>query len=156
MTSRNRSRKESPGARFRPLFWGFVFNLAPRGLENRHPECRFRPLFWGFVFNFRREVAILRATGNVFVPSSGDLFLICRFPQDISPQRLFRVFVPSSGDLFLMRSPTTGTTTSRTCFRPLFWGFVFNGRAVAAAWQSAADVFVPSSGDLFLMLEETF
>ena len=62
---------------------------------------------------------------NVFVPSSGDLFLI-RAVLDELYERGRKVFVPSSGDLFLMKQRATWKQITLARFRPLFWGFVFN------------------------------
>ena len=40
---------------------------------------RFRPLFWGFVFNARDKWGEWTLDiGDVFVPSSGDLFLMSK------------------------------------------------------------------------------
>ena len=88
----------------------------------------FRPLFWGFVFNWFDDVEdFLKALARVFVPSSGDLFLI--------------EWGAALNHDWLQKS-----------FRPLFWGFVFNSGGI---WMNQierqARVFVPSSGDLFLI-----
>ena len=37
--------------RFRPLFWGFVFNWVNAFDTEAEALEGFRPLFWGFVFN---------------------------------------------------------------------------------------------------------
>ena len=61
----------------------------------------------------------------VFVPSSGDLFLIGQ--KTAKRQKTAPVFVPSSGDLFLMSEFDVAFNRYWLRFRPLFWGFVFNG-----------------------------
>ena len=128
---------------FRPLFWGFVFNDIVGILEYEGWLDGFRPLFWGFVFNMHAVIDSLIQFELVFVPSSGDLFLI------IINYMFFHfcfllVFVPSSGDLFLIRSRgLKNVSISLTCFRPLFWGFVFNCRDVNEDWPMTWDGFRP-------------
>ena len=90
---------------FRPLFWGFVFNVNHDGRRDalRRAES-FRPLFWGFVFNaVNIDIYCAFCDASVFVPSSGDLFLMTS--KDVSEMLILkiRVFVPSSGDLFLIK-----------------------------------------------------
>ena len=89
---------------------------------------------------------------HVFVPSSGDLFLIRTGTLCILPARSV-VFVPSSGDLFLMQAVNIDIYHAFCAsFRPLFWGFVFNNLFFwSQSRLSATSVFVPSSGDLFLI-----
>ena len=89
-------------------------------------EARFRPLFWGFVFNDDKYISDDIADIIVFVPSSGDLFLI--YHRDDVMAWFCRVFVPSSGDLFLI---LVLLNSSKRRMRE--------------------NVFVPSSGDLFLI-----
>ena len=115
---------------FRPLFWGFVFNKNFRPGDAVFSYCGFRPLFWGFVFNDIVEMLEYKGwLDEVFVPSSGDLFLIGNWYDDVED---------------FLRS-----------FRPLFWGFVFNWyQCHYILCPGAAGVFVPSSGDLFLMARD--
>ena len=65
----------------------------------------------------------------VFVPSSGDLFLM-KNATELNGSKLRLVFVPSSGDLFLIEMALRyDDMFQEEGFRPLFWGFVFNCRA---------------------------
>ena len=83
---------------------GDLFLMTPRRATNIDIKLsRFRPLFWGFVFNSLMSRHAYVATTLVFVPSSGDLFLMPRRATS-SAIKLSRVFVPSSGDLFLIKS----------------------------------------------------
>ena len=96
------SSAKTNGKGFRPLFWGFVFNAARDKADEELLQISFRPLFWGFVFN--------------------DWF------DDVEDfLKALAVFVPSSGDLFLMRNGFFDEDVADAAsFRPLFWGFVFN------------------------------
>ena len=55
--------------RFRPLFWGFVFNTAEvLPSIRKHGAYSFRPLFWGFVFNEEEKAALMEWMDDGFRP----------------------------------------------------------------------------------------
>ena len=135
---------------FRPLFWGFVFNKMENH-EGRREDLRFRPLFWGFVFNCPCCTHKSSIISIVFVPSSGDLFLIDEVLK-MTLKEINRVFVPSSGDLFLMSGCSSikdGST--KPVFVPSSGDLFLIGTQNLCEHLGKLQVFVPSSGDLFLM-----